>query len=243
MVPMMTSLAGFSQHAAVGTSSAAVASTGLSGCLSFASSGKVDFVAAAAIASTAMLGARFGAKFTNRFNATQLQRAFAIFQLAVAPLVPIKGFLVRASKAEDAPALDVDAAAAQDASSAARTAQLVTLAAIGSVAGVASGMFGIGGGVVITPALCITTDMAHAAVLGTTLASMVPPGIVSAVTHHRMGNVSVAAVLPLCLGSAIGAYAGGQLAVHAPSEEPLQIMFAVVIAGMGGQKLWALRGK
>ena len=72
---------------------------------------------------------------------------------------------------------------------------------------------------------------------------MIPPGIVSALTHHRMGNVNVGAVLPLCFGSAVGAYTGGQLAVHAPSEEPLQIIFALVIAAMGGQKLWALRGK
>ncbi|KAL1526375.1 hypothetical protein AB1Y20_015088 [Prymnesium parvum] len=237
MVPMMTAFAGFTQHAAVGTSSAAVASTGLAGCFSFASSGKVDFMAAGAIASTAMVGARFGARFTSRFNQTQLQRTFAVFQLVVAPLVPIKGYLVRQSKVEghtlqstaDPPQLSA--------------VQMAKLAAIGLCSGVASGMFGIGGGVVITPALCLLTDMQHATVLGTTLTSMAPPGVVSAVTHHRMGNVTVSAVLPLCVGSACGALLGGQLAVHSPSEEPLQLIFALVIAAMGGHKLWALRGK
>lgn len=240
MVPMMTSFAGFTQHAAVGTSSAAVASTGLSGCFSFASSGKVDFVAAAAIGCTAMVGARFGATLTSRFNPLELQRAFAIFQIVVAPLVPFKGFLVRRSKAsgEDRaqkPEVSVD--------SATRTWQLAKLALIGSVAGAASGMFGIGGGVIITPALCLLTDMPHTAVLGTTLTAMVPPGVVSAITHYRMGNVTVGAIIPLCVGSAVGAYTGGQLAVHAPSEEPLQLIFGLVIAGMGGHKLWSLRGK
>ena len=239
MVPIMTGFASFTQHAAVGTSSAAVASTGLSGCLSFASSGKVDFVAAAAIASTAMVGARFGAGFTARFNQVQLQRTFAIFQIVVAPMVPLKGYLVRRSKTGDASGT----AATVEEEPNARAMQLAKLAAIGVGAGVASGMFGIGGGVVITPSLCLLTDMEYAAVLGTTLASMIPPGIVSALTHHRMGNVNVGAVLPLCCGSVLGAYTGGQLAVHAPSEEPLQIIFAVVIAAMGGQKLWALRGK
>ena len=237
MVPLMTGFAGFTQHAAVGTSSAAVASTGLSGCLSFASSGKVDFVAAAAIASTAMVGARFGAGLTARFNQAQLQRTFALFQITVAPMVPLKGYLVRRSKTGGA-----TAQVAEEGPNA-RATQLAKLAAIGVGAGVASGMFGIGGGVVITPSLCLLTDMEYAEVLGTTLASMIPPGIVSALTHHRMGNVNVGAVLPLCFGSAVGAYTGGQLAVHAPSEEPLQIIFALVIAAMGGQKLWALRGK
>ena len=75
-------------------------------------------------------------------------------------------------------------------------------------------------------------------VLGTTLTSMVPPGVVSAVTHHRLGNLVWAAAVPLCAGSACGAFGGGQLAVRLP-EEPLQSIF---IAGMGGRKLWTLRG-
>ena len=102
---------------------------------------------------------------------------------------------------------------------------------------------GPGGGVIVTPALCLLTDLPYVAVLGTTLASMVPPSLVSMATHHKLGNVSTAAVLPLCLGSAAGAFCGGQLAQHLPSEEPLQLLFAVVIAAMGGHKLRALRGK
>ena len=53
----------------------------------------------------------------------------------------------------------------------------------------------------------------------------------------------VKAVLPLCVGSAIGAYTGGHLAGHAPPEEPLQLIFGMVIFGMGAHKYWALRGK
>ena len=104
------------------------------------------------------------------------------------------------------------------------------------------GMFGIGGGVVVTPSLCLLTDMPYACVLGTTLTSMVPPSIVSGLTHARLGNVVSAAALPLCAGSATGAFVGGQLAVRV-DEEPLQLLFAVLIGAMGAQKLWSLRGK
>ena len=51
-----------------------------------------------------------------------------------------------------------------------------------------------------------------------------------------------AAALPLCAGSATGAFVGGQLAVRV-DEEPLQLLFAVLIGAMGAQKLWSLRGK
>ena len=101
MVPIMTSLAKFTQHQAVGTSSAAVAGTGLAGMLSFGSAGAVDLVASAALASTAMLTARAGARFTKRFEPLQLQRVFAIFQVVVGPAVPLKAQLVRRSKASN----------------------------------------------------------------------------------------------------------------------------------------------
>ena len=88
MVPLMVNYARMTQHAAVGPSSSAVAAAGASGCLSFCSSGAVDFAAAAAISGPAMVGARFGARLTPRFDSTQLSRTFAVFQLCVAPLVP-----------------------------------------------------------------------------------------------------------------------------------------------------------
>jgi len=358
MVPLMTAFAGLTQHQAVGTSSVAVAAVGLSACASFGSSGAVDFPAAAAVAATAMLGARLGARLTSRFDAIQLQRIFAVFQLCVAPMVPAKAMLVKDAKAADTTggaaaatsaaaatplgavggyrllleqmaaewrrdrfwkelaepvpaALELldraDAsAAAGDAAAAAsqlceavaildelngtlakivenvnqfgaehrllttvleridptrqdkgvaqtmreafeparlwvRRYELGSLLCVGVGCGVAAGMFGIGGGVIVTPSLCLLTDMPYVTVLGTTLTSMVPPGLVSGATHHRLGNVIWLAAVPLCVGSAAGAFAGGQLAVRVP-EEPLQWLFAAFIGGTGARKLWMLRG-
>ena len=245
MVPMMTRFAGMGQHAAVGTSSAAVTGTGVAGMLSFGSAGAVDFAASAAIAVTAMVTARAGARFTTRFDPVQLQRAFACFQLAVAPMVPAKAALVSQNKTATASSAGGSANSSAGGSNAsngetARVIQLAQLAAVGVAAGFASGMFGIGGGVILTPALCLLTDMPWPCVLGTTLASMIPPSAVSAATHYRLGNAQPRAALVLCMGSAAGAAASGQVALRVP-EEPLQWLFAIIIAGMGGQKLWALR--
>ena len=280
MVPIMTAYAKMTQHQAVGTSSAAIAGTGLAGMLSFGAAGAVDLPAAAALASTAMLTARFGAHFTKRFDPQQLGRAFAWFQIVVAPLVPLKAELTRRSKRESATSAGngdgngdggggrrvpgfrtfLTAAASTvataggggaDADSpptpfgmpdADRTRQLMLLGITGLVAGFASGMFGIGGGVILTPALCLFTEMPHACVLGTTLASMVPPSLVSAGTHRQMGNVVGTVVMPLVVGSALGAASAGQLAVRAP-EEPLQWGFAIFLSASGARKLWSLRAR
>lgn len=246
MVPIMTGYARMTQHQAVGTSSAAVAGTGLAAIASFGSAGAVDFVAAGALASTAMLTARLGARFTKSFSPVALARAFACFQCAVAPMVPLKAELVRRSKASsDGQAMPTPTGSGgseEEGMMVSRRTQLFQLAVVGSAAGFASGMFGIGGGVVLTPALCLLTDMPHACVLGTTLASMVPPSLVSAGTHAQIGNVLGAVVAPLVAGSAIGAFCGGQLAVRLP-EEPLQWGFAIFCLWSGGSKLWSLRGK
>ena len=103
-------------------------------------------------------------------------------------------------------------------------------------------IFNLDGNPQDTSGLCFATELPYVTVLGTTMASMALPSFVSSATHYRMGNLRPAAVLPLCVGSAIGAFAGGQLAVHSPGEEYLQLLFALLIGGMGGQKLWALRG-
>ena len=145
MVPLMTQFARLTQHQAVGTSSAAVLVTGISGCASFGSSGAVDFASAAAIATTAVFGARFGVRLTTRFDGVQLARIFAVFQLAVAPLVPLKGSLVRKSREAD----DGEKDGQHKASRGICAAELCKLAIVGVAAGVASGMFGIGGGLVV----------------------------------------------------------------------------------------------
>ena len=173
MVPLMTAFARMTQHQAVGTSSLAVAAVGLSSCASFGSAGAVDFAAAAAVATTAMAGARVGAKLTTRFDAVQLQRVFATFQICVAPMVPAKAYLVQRAKASEQEATASTAVVPPVARGPEalleprklwdeRSAELAAMTAVGMVCGVAAGMFGIGGGVIVTPALCLLTEMPYA---------------------------------------------------------------------------------
>ena len=88
-------------------------------------------------------------------------------------------------------------------------------AGIGAVSGLLAGIFGIGGGIVVIPALLfvfslqgVAPEVAMHLAVGTSLASIVVSGTVSALAHHRNGNVLTTHLLQLLPGLACGAVAG-----------------------------------
>jgi len=102
---------------------------------------------------------------------------------------------------------------------------LLGFLATGALAGLLAGLFGVGGGVVIVPALILILDhlgrggdwIPHLAV-GSSLASIVATGAVSALAHHRRGGVRWAVVAALIPGILIGAWAGATLAGALPDR-------------------------
>ena len=89
---------------------------------------------------------------------------------------------------------------------------LLLFLAIGLGAGVLSGLFGIGGGVVIVPALLYFARMQPAMATGTSLgALLLPVGALGAWEFYRNGNVDVRASLLLAAGLFVGAYGGARL--------------------------------
>jgi len=103
----------------------------------------------------------------------------------------------------------------------------------GAVAGVAAGLLGIGGGLVIVPALVLlftgqqfaAGTLMHFAV-GTSLATIVPTSIASLLAHQRRGSVHWAAVRGLTPGILAGALAGAWLAQQV-SSAGLGVLFGV----------------
>lgn len=91
------------------------------------------------------------------------------------------------------------------------------LAAIGLVAGVLGGMFGIGGGLVIVPALILVMKMEQLDAFGTSLAALVPPaGLMGAIEYYRHGNVNVRFALLLSAALLIGVYFGARIMISMP---------------------------
>lgn len=100
---------------------------------------------------------------------------------------------------------------------------------LGLAAGILSGLIGIGGGIIIVPALVILFGLTQQQAQGTTLALMVPPiGILAAWTYYEKGFVDLRIAAFVCLGFIIGGYFGAKVAVGL-SNDLLRRIFGVVL--------------
>ncbi|HBY64737.1 MAG TPA: permease [Solibacterales bacterium] len=108
------------------------------------------------------------------------------------------------------------------------------LLAIGLVAGVFAGMFGIGGGLVIVPALLFLMKMPELQAIGTSLAALIPPvGLLGAIAYYRAGHINVKYALIIAAGLFIGAYFGAKIVLGLPPTaiRRLYAAFLLIIAG------------
>ncbi len=119
---------------------------------------------------------------------------------------------------------------------------LAMFLAIGLVAGVLSGLFGIGGGILIIPSLIFFANFHTKLALGTSLGAMLlPVGVLGAYAYYQQGNVNIKASMLIGLGLFFGAYAGARLA-QTVSGPTLQRLFAIFIVLMA-IRLWVEAGK
>ncbi|HSE64493.1 MAG TPA: sulfite exporter TauE/SafE family protein [Thermoanaerobaculia bacterium] len=103
--------------------------------------------------------------------------------------------------------------------------QTLGLLAIGIVAGVAAGMFGIGGGLIIVPALVLLYKMSQHAAVGTSLgAILMPVGALAAWVYWKNGNLNVKYSLLIAAGLLVGGFLGAKL-VEPVSDLTMRRMF------------------
>jgi uncharacterized membrane protein YfcA len=109
--------------------------------------------------------------------------------------------------------------------------------AIGVAAGLLAGLFGIGGGVVIVPALILVAKLKPETATGTSLAALLlPVGALGAWQYYRSGFLEVRAAAWIALGLFVGAWLGAHLALKLPARD-LQRAFAVFLIFVAGH-LW-----
>lgn len=105
--------------------------------------------------------------------------------------------------------------------------------ALGLLAGSLSGTIGIGGGIILVPALVLIFEFSQHQAQGTTLALMIPPiGIFAAYTYFKAGHVDIKAAAIICVGFVVGGLIGAKLAVNLP-KDILQKVFGVVLLTIG----------
>lgn len=109
---------------------------------------------------------------------------------------------------------------------------------VGLCAGIFSGVFGLGGGIILVPALVYLFGLTQHQAQGTTLAIMVLPiGFLAAWRYYAQGNVKLAMAAFICLGFFIGGLIGANFAqdISAPM---LRKIFGVVLLVVAAQMLF-----
>jgi uncharacterized membrane protein YfcA len=106
---------------------------------------------------------------------------------------------------------------------------LILLLAIGLVTGAVAGMLGVGGAIIMVPALVFIMGFSQYMAQGTSLAVMLPPiGIIAAYNYWKVGQVNIKYALILAAAFIIGSYFGSKFAVNLP-QPVLKKIFGVLL--------------
>ena len=219
LVPAMVHFLHLDQHTAQGTSLfMQLPPLGLGALLLYWKEKQVDLRAGVACALGMLLGGYFGSKVAIHLSSKHLRESFGLFLIVAAVLLWHR------------PASPTIAKCAENTKSRTRLLQIFSMAC---VVGVAAGMFGLGGGVLLVPLLVIVFGFEQHCAQGTSLVALVPPtGLLAFLNYASTGQVDWKVGLWLMPGVFLGAMAGTRLAQRLPPEG-LRRMVAVVMVVIG----------
>lgn len=116
--------------------------------------------------------------------------------------------------------------------------QVLLLIAIGIFAGALSGMVGVGGGLIIVPALIYFLKFDQLPAQGVSLAVLLMPvGILGVMNYYRDGHVNFNYAFIIALGFLLGSYFGSKYALRLP-EYKIKFIFGLLLLYVAGQMLW-----
>ena len=194
MVPLLISFVQMDQRRAGATSLVAIIPTALVGSVTYFANDEIDLVAAGIIAAGAVVGAIIGAVLLRSIPLVWLRWMFIVLMLLVAVrmvlLEPVRGDQLDLSP-------------------------LVFFGyiALGLIMGIASGLFGIGGGVIAVPALVAIFGISDLVAKGTSLLVLIPTGIVGTIANLRGGLVDVRAGVVVGIAAVAASVPGVALAL------------------------------
>lgn len=223
IVPGLVLFLGLEQRRAHATSLAAIVPIALAGVLGYALDDSVDWAAAGLLTAGAIVGTVAGTRLLRRIPQRALRVIFALFLLGVAVLLPFE-----ATSTKPLGEIDLVAGGA--------------LAAVGILAGALAGLLGVGGGIVIVPALVLVLAEPQVIAKGTSLAVIVPTAAAGTISNLRAGlpDLRVAAVVGLV---GIAAAYGASLLALRLDPIPSALLFALLLVAMAVRLLLAARGK
>ena len=217
MVPLLSlsHLVGTTQEA-VGTSLAAVVFTSISSTLAYRSKRVIQLKLGLWLMPATILGAWTGAYLTRFISSGGLSVAFGLLLLYPAVM------MLRGRQPREIAGLFRKSPAGNNYSP-------IEVFLLGLGAGLASGFFGIGGGIVMVPAITIFLRLDILEAVATSLFVMGPSALIGTAQHLLQGNLHLELALPLIVGIVIGAQLGPRLSTRLPRAR-LRQLFGLALA-------------
>jgi uncharacterized membrane protein YfcA len=188
--------------------------TGIAAAVTYALNGAIDYFAALALAAGAIIPARWGVIYSHRLADWKLRRAFGFLLVAMSLFLVVKPYITSIF----VPMTGLNKG--------------MVLLSIGIISGSLSGMMGVGGGVIMIPAMVLLMGTSQIVAQGTCLLYIVPTSAMGAYTHWRLGNIEETLLPGLMSGILFGVFAGGNLAYHFP-EWILRSAFTAILVVRG----------
>ncbi|MDQ0576592.1 sulfite exporter TauE/SafE family protein [Agromyces albus] len=211
MVPLLIAFAGMDQRRASATSLAAIVPAAIAGSFTYFVNGEVDLVVALFVAVGGVVGSWLGALLLRRLSLGWLRWMFIALLLGVA----LRMLLIVPERGERQ--LDLEFGTA------------IAMIALGLVIGVAAGLFGVGGGVIMVPAFIALLGMGDLAAKGTSLAVMIPTATSGTITSARGGVVDVRAGLVVGIAATLASIPGVAVAFLLSPEWSSWLFAALVV--------------
>jgi len=118
------------------------------------------------------------------------------------------------------------------------TGTVLILCAIGLLAGMLSGFVGVGGGVIIVPALIYFMGLTQFQAQGTSLAIMLPPiGILGFYNYYKGGNVDIGFAIVIAITFILGGYFGSKLALKLDPNK-VKLGFGILMLYVSIRFIW-----
>ncbi|KAM9864043.1 sulfite exporter TauE/SafE family protein [Leucobacter sp. BZR 635] len=216
LVPLLTIFLGYQQRLAAGTSVAAILPAAIVGGIGYAVQGNVDWIAALLLAVGIVVGAQLGSYLLSKVPTVALRWIFMVFLFGV---VVSLWFVVP-----------------QRESSIEMTVWLgAGLVLLGLITGVLSGLLGVGGGVIVVPALMFFFGSNDLVAKGTSLIMLIPGSISGTLGNFRRQNVDLRSALVLGIAASVLSPLGSVLATKITpfaSNIAFSLLLAFVLAQM-----------
>jgi uncharacterized membrane protein YfcA len=195
IVPGLVLVMGMEQRLAHGTSLAAIVPIAVAGVAAYALERAVDWPAAVFLAAGAAGGAVLGTHVLRQISQRLLRFLFGLFLLLTASQM-----LIQTHQATGRGEVDVGVS--------------LLLLLVGIVSGTLAGLLGVGGGIVIVPALVILLSVPDAVAKGTSLAVIIPTAVVGTLRNLRHQNADLPVATLVGLFGVAAAFAASTLSVR-----------------------------